>query len=296
MLKSRRLVVALAVSGLLAAGGITFGLVANANTQQFCDSSGTPSSCTISDQTIPNPSAITLVIILKSGTSDTVTFTWSGDCSLGTTVDTFNQGTTDPTATVTNTTQASVNMTLPIMDPDSCDITAATATFGSSSTDAFEMEMEYTPASTVTATATATATSTSTSPPPVTVSLVKGYKGMCLDDPGNSSANKTKVIIWKCNSHDSAQGWTYSSGELKHNGKCANVQGGRGSGSKLILWSCNGASNEKWFHSSTDGEFVLSSQTHGLICLDDPGYSTTDRTQLIVYSCKNSSNQHWSLT
>jgi Ricin-type beta-trefoil lectin domain len=62
----------------------------------------------------------------------------------------------------------------------------------------------------------------------------------------------------------------------------------------VILWNCNGASNEEWSHSSSDGEFILSSSSHGLICLDDPGYSKTNRTQLIVYTCHNSSNQHWS--
>jgi hypothetical protein len=292
MRKSRRLLVALAVSGLLAAGGITFGLVANANTQDFCNSSGTPSACTISDQTIDTPTGISLDVIFQADVTDTITFTWSGDCSIGTTVDEFNQGTTDPTATVTNGTQASVNMTLPLTDPDSCDITAATATLSGTSADAFEMEMEYTPAATPTATV--SASSTSSAPPPTTVSVIKGYKGMCLDDKGNSSAKRTPVIIWTCNSHDSAQGWTYSNGELQHNGQCANVQGGGGSGSKLILWSCTGASNEKWFHSSTDGEFVLNDQAHGILCLNDPGYSTKDRTQLIVWSCKNSSNEQWS--
>jgi len=115
-----------------------------------------------------------------------------------------------------------------------------------------------------------------------------------MDDRGNSSSNRAQIIIWSCNSSDSAQGWTFSGGELKHNGRCANIQGGGGSGSKLILWSCNGASNEKWFHSSSgSAEYVSAGTAHGLICMDDPGYSKSNGTQLIVYTCHNSGNQHW---
>ena len=134
--------------------------------------------------------------------------------------------------------------------------------------------------------------SSTTSSPSVNVPLVKGYDSKCLDDKGNSSANRTAIIIWSCNSGDSAQGWTFTSGELKHNGKCVNDSGNGGSGTHVILWSCNGASNEKWFHSGS-GEFILNLSSHGLLCLDDPGYSKTNRTQLIVYTCHNSSNQHW---
>ena len=37
-------------------------------------------------------------------------------------------------------------------------------------------------------------------------------------------------------------------------------------------------------------------RAHGnTLCLDDPGYSTKNGTQLIVYTCNNGSNQHWSL-
>jgi hypothetical protein len=154
------------------------------------------------------------------------------------------------------------------------------------------MELDWTPASTPSS---ATPTPTTSSPPPTHhVSVIRGIGGKCLDDRGNSSRNRNPVIIWSCNSSDSAQGWTYSNGELVHNGKCANDQGGGGSGSKVILWTCNHSSNEVWFHSSTNGEFVLGSTTHGLICLDDPGSSRTNGTQLIVWKCHNTSNQHWS--
>lgn len=61
----------------------------------------------------------------------------------------------------------------------------------------------------------------------------------------------------------------------------------------MILYTCTRASNGLWTHSS-DGEYVLKAHS-GKLCLDDPGYSTKSGTQLIIYTCKNSTNQHWTL-
>ncbi len=70
-------------------------------------------------------------------------------------------------------------------------------------------------------------------------------------------------------------------------------QASGGSGSKVILWTCDRASNELWTHNSR-GEYVL--QAHGgTLCLDDPAYSTKNGTQLMVYTCNNGANQHWTL-
>ena len=283
MRTSRRIVIGVAVSGLVAAGGVTFGLIANANTQAFCDGSGTPVTCTIPTQTITSPSEIQVNVTLESGKAQTVTVTWSGECSLSGQETPIASGT--PAAATPITTAVSIVVPLPYATPDSCDITT-TATL--STTGTFLMALDWTPSS--------SSSSSSSAPPPPTrhVSTVSGYGGKCVDDRGNSSSNRAEVIIWSCNSSDSAQGWTFSSGELKHNNKCANIQGNGGSGSKLILWSCTGASNEKWFHSSSDGEYVSAGTAHGLLCVDDPGYSKSNGTQLIVYKCHNSGNQHWS--
>ncbi len=284
MRTSRRIVIGVAVSGLVAAGGVTFGLIANANTQAFCDGSGTPVTCTIATQTITSPSEIQVSVTLESGSAQTVTVTWSGECSLSGQETPIASGT--PATATPITTVATITVPLPYATPDSCDITT-TATL--STTGTFLMALDWTPS-------TSSSSSSSTAPPPPTrhVSTVSGYGGKCVDDRGNSSSNRAQVIIWSCNSSDSAQGWTFSGGELKHNNRCANIQGNGGSGSKLILWSCTGASNEKWSHSSSDGEYVSAGTAHGLLCVDDPGYSKTNGTQLIVYKCHNSGNQHWS--
>jgi hypothetical protein len=277
MRKSRRLAVALAVSGLLAAGGIAVSQLAHAASAQdvagTCYGFGAEANCTI-DETIANPSTISVTV--SATPKQYSSFRWTMQCTLGS-----QSSTTSGSDSVLTPPEKTVYLPLPYTNPDSCAVTLQGDIPSANALDELNLGLDYTTAST-----------TSTTP----VSLIKGYGGMCLDDKGNSSANKTEIIIWKCNSFDSAQAWTYTNGELQHNGDCANVEGNGGSGTKLILWSCNGASNEKWLHSSTNGEFVLSSQTHGLLCLDDPAYSTTDRTQLIVWDCKNSSNQHWNVS
>jgi hypothetical protein len=318
MRKSRRTVIPLAVFALLAAGGTAavLSLAANAQTTiTSCPSTSTTAgiTCTIDDSTtdttVNSPSTITAVVTLGSFTTTSTSSTSTSTSTISPPTDLYvqlqyqvlcfqgsNQKTTQSTSPGDEyaiSSSVTENLTLGYTNPDSCEVVSLTATleastdgqtFNPATTGSFTMNLEWTPAS---------GSSSSSAPPTVNVSTVKGYDSKCIDDKGNSSADKTRVIIWSCNSHDSAQGWTFSNGELKHNNRCANVQGGIGSGHKVILWSCNGASNEKWFHSSSDGEYVLSDTSHGLLCVDDPGYSKSNGTQLIVYPCHNSSNQHW---
>ena len=326
MRKSRRRhVIPLAVFALVAAAGIGGGLsvVAHAQTEITSCTSGTtaPIDCTITSggatsTTVDFPSSIQAVVTLISGDTPTPTMTatststptpsdqwavitYSVTCTSGGGSSTTNQSTNGASDDFAFGSGTSVTdtLTLGYGRPGSCTVNTLTATLevntgtsttsptlSTTTTGKISMELEWTPESSA---------STSTSSSSVSVSVIRGYDGKCLDDKGNSSANRAKVIIWGCNSSDSAQGFTYSGGELKHNGKCVNDQGNGGSGTHLILWSCNGASNEKWFHSGSDGEFLLTSQAHGLLCIDDPGNSKTNGTQLIVWKCKNSSNQHW---
>jgi hypothetical protein len=89
------------------------------------------------------------------------------------------------------------------------------------------------------------------------------------------------------------QNWSFRDGELVHNGKCANDQNNGGSDSKMILYTCSRASNDLWTHKS-NGEYVLKAHS-GKLCLDDSGYSKKNGTQLVVYTCKDTANQRWTL-
>jgi Ricin-type beta-trefoil lectin domain len=310
----RRLVVCGAVAGLLAAGaaGVSMDLARADTPITSCDgfqnATATQYKCTVATGTatsISDPSLITVSVSDDtSGYTEPVVVNYSVTCT-----DTTN-GELTTAAAPTEQTPVSLNLQLPESSDGTCTATAtvtspitstsadpacptpsgsvgpAPAPSPSASTcpDDFSATLSYTASATATATATATTSS---------VHQSKGYDGKCLDDKGNSSANGAAVIIWSCNGSDQAENWKWTSNEFQHNGKCLNDKADGGSGSKLILYTCNGGSNEKWSHLS-NGELKLSAH-NGKLCMDDPAYSTKSGTQLIVYTCKASSNQKWSL-
>ena len=120
---------------------------------------------------------------------------------------------------------------------------------------------------------------------------VIGDHGKCLDDFGGATANGTKVDIWTCNNTVSQQ-WLFSSGgALSVQGKCLDDSSQGGAGAKLVLWTCNGHAAQTWTH-HTNGEYTL--KLNGL-CLTDPSGSATDGTQVVIRTCANFADQHWSL-
>jgi hypothetical protein len=274
MRRSRRLAVALAVSGLVAGG--TFAatqLVAHANVAGTCTGFADGAFCSV-DETITAPTSISVSVLASPAQWGTFNYTLT--CTLN-----GQSTTTSGSDALLSPPTATVSLALPYTNPDSCTIAVNGNLPNEQADNKLTLTVSYT-----------TGSSTTASSP---VPLISGFSSRCLDDKGNSSAKGTELILWTCNSMDSAQGWTFSGGELKHNDMCANDPAYGGSGTRLVLWSCNGASNETWSHTGSDGEFVLSYSGHGFLCLDDPGYSTANRTQLIVYRCHNSGNQHWSV-
>jgi Ricin-type beta-trefoil lectin domain len=273
MNRSRSAAVYAVVTGLLAMGGITAGMTAaSANTAGFCSASGVKATCT-EQQTITDPAAISVSAKLTAGDAQDATIAWSATCTL-------SGSSAKVTGGSTSETPVADNLILPFTDPDSC-VVSATVTL--SGTGSVLLSLTYAPAAAPSPTPT-----TSIAP----TYMFHGFDGKCLDASGNGSANRTRIIIWTCNPRDAAQYFTYSAGVLGHNGKCVNDQRAGGNGSHAILYTCNGASNEIWTH-RPNGELVLQANG-GKLCLDDPAYSTRSGTQLIVWSCKDSSNQRWS--
>jgi hypothetical protein len=294
----RRLVVGAAVSGLLAAGAVTVSVqAAHANFAALCHgnsgATNPPWSCAVT-ATIPSPASIFVSVTDDTANaSETVLVNWTVSCT-----DSAN-GTTGTASAPTAKTPATVNFTLPASADGHCTATATVSlpaselgTSGFTPT-AFTVQLGYTPANP----APSASATPSASPSPTTTSSsvhpIVGFGGKCVDDNGNSSANRARVQIWGCSGSDQAENWAFSSGELVHNGSCLNDKGNGGSGSKVILYSCNGGSNEKWSHLA-NGELRLNAH-NGTLCLDDPRSSTSNGTQLIVYTCKDSANQKWSL-
>jgi Ricin-type beta-trefoil lectin domain len=276
----RRLVVYAAATGLLAAGAVSASLeVAHAdNFAAACGGNAANEYICNLDAVIVSPGSIT-VSVDSGAASENLNVNWTVTCANGSSSQS-ELGATDNAATPLSVPLAPLPSTAA---GGSCNVNAGITVPAHDITPkvAYTGTLTYTPAGSSSGT-----TSSAVHP-------IVGFGGKCVDDKGNSSANRTKIEIWGCSSSDQAENWKFSGGELIHNGKCANDKGNGGSGSPVILYSCNGGSNEKWT-SLANGELRL--QAHGgTLCLDDPRSSTTNGTGLIVYKCNDNANQRWSL-
>jgi hypothetical protein len=266
MKQLRRLGVSMAMTGLLTAGALAAGTaVAGAATRiGSCTAQGDFATC-VASGTADGPA--TLTVTVTSSPDQQVYVAWSDVCAEGT-------GAGSSSGSFTAQTPVSRNISHPYSRPDSCTVSADAQLQAGGNT--ITVSLSY---SKTAATAPAS-------------HEIRGYAGKCIDDNGDSSAPRAKVQIWDC-ANNAAQRWSLSNGELKHGSMCMDDKATAGSGSPVILWSCNGSSGETWTHNS-HGEYVLKAHG-GTLCLDDPGYSTRNGTQLIVYTCKGAANQRWSL-
>jgi Ricin-type beta-trefoil lectin domain/Putative Ig domain len=119
---------------------------------------------------------------------------------------------------------------------------------------------------------------------------------MCLNDKNSTATVGNAVNVWHCKPAGSivglgAQDWSFSSGQLKVFGLCLSDPGNGGTGTKLVLASCQGATSEVWTHQA-NGEYVL--KLNGL-CLTDPNDSTTNGTLVTITACQASTSQQWAL-
>jgi hypothetical protein len=308
MQRRRRIALAATASSVLVAAALT-GLAltvtagsAGAAGVTSCQGTGAPVACTLTSVTVNSPSDIYLEATY-SPTTGGVNISYSITCTLNGTSQTITGASTNYTAS-----PAYVFPTIQPADPTSCQVTATATVPGTTLAGAspspsasatpvvgtLTFAIDDDPSSSASASATASptpsASKTTTAP---SVKEVHGFDGKCIDDFGNKSAKRTKVGIWSCSSTDAAQGWTYSGDELKIHGMCVNAKGNGKSGSKTILWTCNGSANEIWIHKSNQ-EYELKANGYKL-CLDDSGYSTKNGTQLMVYRCNDGPNQRWTL-
>jgi hypothetical protein len=278
----RRLVVCTAVSGLLAAGAVGASLQ-TARADNFagaCEGNGDNGYICNIDTTVPSPGSVTVNV--DSGVpSEQVDVSWTVSCT-DTSGSQNAEGATYNAATPLNVPLAPLPSTA---SDGNCNVNLGISLPPHDVTPKIDYTgtLSYSPAG----------SSPGSGSGSGSVHPIKGFGGKCVDDKGNSSSNGAAVVIWSCSGSDQAENWTFSGNEFQHNGKCLNDQGNGGSRSKVILWTCNGASNEKWSELA-NGEIRLQSHSNTL-CLDDRGYSTKNGTQLIVYSCKDSANQKWSL-
>ncbi len=124
--------------------------------------------------------------------------------------------------------------------------------------------------------------------------------GKCLDDVGNLSAAGTPADIWSCNG-SAAQSWKYvQDGTLRMHGMCLTVPAGATNGWKVRLEPCTDGARQQWrlvYPRAVDPSLggrptALFNRGSGK-CLDDPGWSTTNGTRMVIWSCDGYRNQAW---
>jgi lysophospholipase L1-like esterase len=121
-----------------------------------------------------------------------------------------------------------------------------------------------------------------------TGTVYSGLSGMCLDDFAASASAGNKVDIYECNATP-AQQWNLNNGQVIVNGLCLDINGGGTANRTLVdLWGCSGAANQVWLEQNG----TLYNPASGR-CLDDPGATTNQGTQLQIYDCDNTPAQQW---
>jgi len=74
--------------------------------------------------------------------------------------------------------------------------------------------------------------------------------------------------------------------------KCLDANGkGTTNGTAVIIWDCNGQTNQQWNLNSSG---TISGVQSGL-CLDTVNAATANGTKIQLYSCSGGANQRWSL-
>lgn len=121
--------------------------------------------------------------------------------------------------------------------------------------------------------------------------LLNPWSGMCLADPGFSTTNGTRVVLWPCNGY-SNQSWTLPAGPVTSQipGTCLDDLGDQAAdGTKVVLSSCDGTPEQAW-QAGTDGTLRINGK-----CLDVVHGATATGSVVDLYSCNGTKAQQWHL-
>src|SRR5579875_1373086 len=139
---------------------------------------------------------------------------------------------------------------------------------------------------------------------PPSTSFVLSSDGKCLDDDvplGGQFTSGVKVQQWACNG-GWGQDWNLSAAGLGANGLpdytisgvysggCLNIPGSVTSSKTKVNYGQCGTAGDIWQYNGS--ELV---NPHSGKCLDDPGASGSNGTQLEIYTCHGGTNQKWVL-
>ncbi|MEV4704559.1 ricin-type beta-trefoil lectin domain protein [Actinoplanes sp. NPDC049316] len=133
---------------------------------------------------------------------------------------------------------------------------------------------------------------------PITFKL-SGGTSLCLDNKGGTNANNNPIQAYACKAASTSQQWTpYTGtrldGQLRNTatGKCLQAAGTT-SGSKVVLYTCKGAANERWQYVTTKGVTRLYNVGAGL-CLGFP--TATSGQAATVRKCDAGTSQNFAVS
>jgi O-glycosyl hydrolase len=131
---------------------------------------------------------------------------------------------------------------------------------------------------------------------PAAQELIGSQSGRCLDVPGLTTTNGTRLDIWGCNGGGNQMFTLTAAGTVTvYSGSSQRCVGGyrsgTGAGTEVDIETCTGAANQHWVV-HPDGS--LTNAASGL-CLDVVGQGTANGTLIDEWTCNGGTNQRWTL-
>ncbi|SFF89519.1 endo-1,4-beta-xylanase, partial [Actinoplanes philippinensis] len=119
--------------------------------------------------------------------------------------------------------------------------------------------------------------------------ILGAQSGRCVDVPGASQNNGTRVQLYDCNGQTNQQWTLTASNQLTVYGNRCLDAAGSGNGAAVQIYSCNGQTNQQW---NVNSNGTITGVQSGR-CLDVWG--SANGQQIQIYDCNGQANQRFSL-
>ena len=127
-----------------------------------------------------------------------------------------------------------------------------------------------------------------------TTTTIRGAgSNRCLDDPNGTTTNGTQVLIWDCNGGTNQQ-WTRTSGkQLQVVGKCLDASNNQTSPGTKVVIWDCNGQVNQQWTVNANGS--ITGVQSGL-CLDVTGGATANNSPIELWTCNGAANQRWTLS
>jgi hypothetical protein len=124
------------------------------------------------------------------------------------------------------------------------------------------------------------------------------FNNKCIDQSNGSKDPYLQMQMWDCGQGNPNQNMIYNNDSYTINvpgdNLCMDVLGaGTADGTKVIQYSCNGGTNQKWTYGM---DKTLQPQHTSGKCLDVLGYNNANGAGLGIWDCNGGTNQKWDIT